>query len=234
MPPIEDEAGREQIRSKIKELIDANQVLVFSKSYCPFCVKVKELFKELNVKCSAIELDLMEDGTNYQDLLHEMTGQKTVPSVFINKKHIGGCDNTMKAHKDGILQKLLGEGSEVYEYDLIVIGGGSGGLACSKEAAALGKKVMVLDYVVPTPKGTTWGLGGTCVNVGCIPKKLMHQTALLGTAIEDARKFGWEFSDQGELYVQHSRRYAAGHGTQQYMINWLYDMDRRKELHRMI
>lgn len=37
-----------------------------------------------------------EDGTNYQDLLHEMTGQKTVPSVFINKKHIGGCDNTMK------------------------------------------------------------------------------------------------------------------------------------------
>uniref|UniRef100_A0A8C1BKJ7 thioredoxin-disulfide reductase (NADPH) n=1 Tax=Cyprinus carpio carpio TaxID=630221 RepID=A0A8C1BKJ7_CYPCA len=102
----------------------------------------------------------------------------------------------MKAHKDGDLQKLLGEGREVYEYDLIVIGGGSGGLACSKEAAALGKKVMVLDYVVPTPKGTTWGLGGTCVNVGCIPKKLMHQTALLGTAIEDARKFGWEFSDQ--------------------------------------
>uniref|UniRef100_A0A671KIF5 thioredoxin-disulfide reductase (NADPH) n=1 Tax=Sinocyclocheilus anshuiensis TaxID=1608454 RepID=A0A671KIF5_9TELE len=195
MPPIENE-GLEQIRSKIKELIDANQVLVFSKSFCPFCVKVKELFKELNVKCNAIELDLMEDGTNYQDLLHEMTGQKTVPNVFINKKHIGGCDKTMKAHNDGVLQKLLGEGSEVFDYDLIVIGGGSGGLACSKEAAALGKKVMVLDYVVPTPKGTNWGLGGTCVNVGCIPKKLMHQTALLGTAMEDARKFGWEFSDQ--------------------------------------
>ncbi|TRY88517.1 hypothetical protein DNTS_020680 [Danionella cerebrum] len=192
MPPIEND----KIRSKIKDLIDSNAVLVFSKSYCPFCVKVKDLFKELNVKCNAIELDLIEDGSNYQDLLHEMTGQKTVPNVFINKKHIGGCDNTMKAHKDGILQKLLREGSEVYDYDLIVIGGGSGGLACSKEAAALGKKVMVLDYVVPTPKGTTWGLGGTCVNVGCIPKKLMHQTALLGTAMEDARKFGWEFGEQ--------------------------------------
>ncbi|XP_013856788.1 thioredoxin reductase 3, partial [Austrofundulus limnaeus] len=59
----------------------------------------------------------------------------------------------------------------------------------------LGRKVMVLDYVVPTPKGTTWGLGGTCVNVGCIPKKLMHQTALLSTAIQDARKFGWEFDE---------------------------------------
>lgn len=39
---------------------------------------------------------VLEDGTNYQDLLHEMTGQKTVPNVFINQKHIGGCDNTMK------------------------------------------------------------------------------------------------------------------------------------------
>uniref|UniRef100_A0A667WJR9 thioredoxin-disulfide reductase (NADPH) n=1 Tax=Myripristis murdjan TaxID=586833 RepID=A0A667WJR9_9TELE len=125
-----------------------------------------------------------------------MTGQKTVPNVFINKTHIGGCDKTMQVGKNGVLQQLLESGdNEAYEYDLIVIGGGSGGLACSKEAAMLGKKVMVLDYVVPTPKGTTWGLGGTCVNVGCIPKKLMHQTALLGTAMQDARKFGWEFNE---------------------------------------
>lgn len=40
-----------------------------------------------------------------------------------------------------------------------------------------------MDYVHPSPKGTTWGLGGTCVNVGCIPKKLMHHAALLGDAI---------------------------------------------------
>lgn len=40
------------------------------------------------------------------------------------------------------------------------------------------------------------GLGGTCVNVGCIPKKLMHQTALLGTSIQDARKFGWELPEE--------------------------------------
>lgn len=70
------------------------------------------------------------------------------------------------------------------EYDLIVIGGGSGGLAAAKEAANLGAKVAVLDYVSPTPRGTKWGLGGTCVNVGCIPKKLMHQAALLGEAIQ--------------------------------------------------
>lgn len=72
---------------------------------------------------------------------------------------------------------------QTYEYDLVVIGGGSGGLACAKEAAQFGAKVAVLDFVKPSPKGTKWGLGGTCVNVGCIPKKLMHQASLLGEAI---------------------------------------------------
>ena len=48
-----------------------------------------------------------------------------------------------------------------YDYDIVVIGGGSGGLAASKEAARLGKKVAVCDFVKPSPAGTTWGLGGT-------------------------------------------------------------------------
>lgn len=49
-----------------------------------------------------------------------------------------------------------------------------------QEAVKYGAKVAVADFVKPTPAGTQWGLGGTCVNVGCIPKKLMHQAALLG------------------------------------------------------
>lgn len=48
-----------------------------------------------------------------------------------------------------------------------------------------------LDFVKPSPPGTTWGLGGTCVNVGCIPKKLMHQASLLGEALKDAPEYGW-------------------------------------------
>jgi thioredoxin reductase (NADPH) len=81
-------------------------------------------------------------------------------------------------------------------YDLLVIGGGSGGLQCSKVAATLGKKVACCDFVKPSPVGTTWGLGGTCVNVGCIPKKLMHQAALHGHAIKDSKSFGWEVGDK--------------------------------------
>ena len=77
-----------------------------------------------------------------------------------------------------------------FDYDVVVIGGGSGGLACSKEMAKLGAKVAVLDYVKPSPQGTKWGLGGTCVNVGCIPKKLMHTAAILEAMRDDAAALG--------------------------------------------
>lgn len=109
-----------------------------------------------------------------------------------------------------------------FDYDLVVIGGGSGGLACSKEAAQLGQKVAVLDYVEPSLKGTKWGIGGTCVNVGCIPKKLMHQAALLGTAVKDAQKYGWQipgpishnWSSMAEAVQNHVRSLNWGHRVQ--------------------
>lgn len=84
--------------------------------------------------------------------------------------------------------------SHQYQYDMIVIGGGSGGLAAAKEAAGLGARVAVCDFVSPTPMGTVWGLGGTCVNVGCIPKKLMHRAAQLKEAVLDAEAYGWNVS----------------------------------------
>merc|ERR1711865_502901 len=81
-------------------------------------------------------------------------------------------------------------------YDLVVIGGGSGGLATSKASAEYGKKVCVLDYVKPSPLGTQWEIGGTCVNVGCIPKKLMHKAGLHGEDMEVASRFGWEVQNR--------------------------------------
>lgn len=54
-----------------------------------------------------------------------------------------------------------------------------------------GMKVALADFVEPSPIGTKWGLGGTCVNVGCIPKKLMHQAAILAEARVDQEKSGW-------------------------------------------
>lgn len=103
---------------------------------------------------------------------------------------------------------------------MIVIGGGSGGLACAKEAADLGKTVAVLDYVAPTPHQTKWGLGGTCVNVGCIPKKLMHHASLLGQSVKDAKKYGWEVSDDR---MQHNWKRLKD-AVQGYVksLNWGY------------
>ena len=79
-----------------------------------------------------------------------------------------------------------------FDYDLFVIGGGSGGISAAKKASKLGAKVAVADFVNPSPIGTKWGLGGTCVNVGCIPKKLMHFASMLGEAKNDQKSAGWE------------------------------------------
>lgn len=113
-----------------------------------------------------------------------------------------------------------------YEYDLVVIGGGSGGLACAKEAAQFGAKVAVLDFVKPSPLGTKWGLGGTCVNVGCIPKKLMHQASLLGEAIHDSQAYGWEIEKPDSIKMNWAKLTEA---VQNHIksVNWVTRVDLR-------
>jgi len=177
---------------QVENLISKNKVMVFSKTTCPFCTKIKQLFDSLKIEYEVLELDQISDGADVQAALLEKSGQRTVPNVYINGEHVGGCDDTLKLHSENKLLSMVQKGAHNFDYDIIVIGGGSGGLAASKEAARLGKKVAVCDFVVPSPAGTTWGLGGTCVNVGCIPKKLMHQAALLGEAVKDAKSFGWD------------------------------------------
>jgi len=177
----------------VEEKIKNNHVMMFSKTTCPYCAKVKNLFNELNVQYTVFELDLENNMSDLQDALVQKSGQRSVPNVFINQKHVGGCDDTLKAHAEGTLLPMI---ANKFEYNLIVIGGGSGGLAASKTAADLGMKVAVLDFVKPSPIGTSWGLGGTCVNVGCIPKKLMHQASILGELMKDAESFGWDVKSE--------------------------------------
>ena len=78
-----------------------------------------------------------------------------------------------------------------YDYDLFVIGGGSGGISAARHASEAGMRVALADYVQPSPVGTKWGLGGTCVNVGCIPKKMMHYAALLNESRKDQELSGF-------------------------------------------
>uniref|UniRef100_A0A8C6QH16 Thioredoxin reductase 1, cytoplasmic n=1 Tax=Nannospalax galili TaxID=1026970 RepID=A0A8C6QH16_NANGA len=94
-----------------------------------------------------------------------------------------------------------------YDFNLIIIGGGSGRLAAAKEAVKYGKK----DFVTPTTLGTRWGLGGTYVNVGCIPKKLMHQAALLGQALKDSQNYGWKVEDTVKHYWEKMTESVQNH-----------------------
>lgn len=88
--------------------------------------------------------------------------------------------------------------SHTYDYDLFVIGGGSGGISAARHAAAFGKKVALADFVKPSPAGSKWGLGGTCVNVGCIPKKLMHYSGILNEMRHDQKAAGIPIAEQAE------------------------------------
>jgi glutathione reductase (NADPH) len=70
-----------------------------------------------------------------------------------------------------------------YDFDLFVIGGGSGGVRCARIAAGHGARVAIAEE-------RYWG--GTCVNVGCVPKKLMVQAAEYRASAEDSQGFGWD------------------------------------------
>jgi glutathione reductase (NADPH) len=78
--------------------------------------------------------------------------------------------------------------SDSREFDLFVIGGGSGGLAAAQRAAEYGARAAVAEYAP---------LGGTCVNVGCVPKKLMWNAASIAHAIDDAAGYGFSVTADG-------------------------------------
>ncbi len=74
-------------------------------------------------------------------------------------------------------------GAAGYDCDLLVIGAGSGGVRAARVAASLGARVMVCESAA---------LGGTCVNVGCVPKKLMVLGAHFADEWRDAAGYGWD------------------------------------------
>ncbi|MEH6551231.1 MAG: glutathione-disulfide reductase [Pseudomonadales bacterium] len=69
-----------------------------------------------------------------------------------------------------------------YDYDLVVIGAGSGGVRAARMSASMGAKVAIIE-------DRYWG--GTCVNVGCVPKKLYYYASHISESVEDAAGFGW-------------------------------------------
>jgi len=97
----------ESIEEFIDRVIAENDVMIFSKTYCPYCKRTKELFKREKIEANVFELDQAARGSEIQQALHKKTGQRTVPNVFIKGTHIGGSDATLAAHEKGEIAKLL-------------------------------------------------------------------------------------------------------------------------------
>lgn len=100
---------------------------------------------------------------------------------------------------------------EQFDFDLFVIGGGSGGVRAARMAAQRGARVALAE------SGGVARLGGTCVNVGCIPKKLYSYAAHYAEAFEEARGFGWDAGapklDWGRLKANRAREITRLNGV---------------------
>ncbi|XP_057741504.1 monothiol glutaredoxin-S10 [Arachis stenosperma] len=99
-----------RLEETIKKTVSGNPVVVYSKTWCSYSSEVKALFKKLGVEPLVFELDEMgPQGPQLQKVLERLTGQHTVPNVFIGGKHIGGCTDTLKLYRKGELEPLLSE-----------------------------------------------------------------------------------------------------------------------------
>ncbi|KAG2398600.1 Glutaredoxin-C4 protein [Vigna angularis] len=122
----------------VDETINSHKIVIFSKTYCPYCKRAKALFKELKQVPHVVELDErgivepgidqltfclfsiynftgIEDGSKIQDVLINIVGRRTVPQVFVNGQHLGGSDDTAASYESGHLHKLLGIKSEGHD-----------------------------------------------------------------------------------------------------------------------
>jgi glutathione reductase (NADPH) len=101
-----------------------------------------------------------------------------------------------------------------YDFDFFVIGGGSAGVRCGRIAAGHGARVGVAEE-------RFWG--GTCVNIGCVPKKFMVMAAEYGASMQDARGFGWDSAkgahDWAKLIAAKDTEIGRLNGTYRRLLN---------------
>ncbi|RLN90142.1 hypothetical protein BBJ28_00005846 [Nothophytophthora sp. Chile5] len=108
-------------KEKVEAAVASSRVVVFSKSYCPYCSDTKALLQQLGVAFSLTELDEVADGAALQDALADLTGsagmrlymhlsrsgQRSVPNTFIGGKTVGGNSELQALHRSGQLVPLL-------------------------------------------------------------------------------------------------------------------------------
>jgi glutathione reductase (NADPH) len=112
-----------------------------------------------------------------------------------------------------------------YDYDLFVIGAGSGGVRASRTSAGFGAKVAVCELPYnPISSETEGGIGGTCVLRGCVPKKILVYGSAFSGEFQDSKEFGWNINgeitfDWKRLVANKSNEIARLNGVYKKMLN---------------
>ncbi|KTD66815.1 MULTISPECIES: glutaredoxin 3 [Legionella] len=80
------------------------EVIMYSTAYCPYCVRAKELLQQKHASFTEIRVDVQPE---LRDEMISKSGRRTVPQIFINGQHIGGCDDLYALDAQGKLDTLL-------------------------------------------------------------------------------------------------------------------------------
>lgn len=82
------------------------EITLYTTDYCPYCVRAKELLKRKG-HSEFTEVDVTNSDDLRMEMMQKSGGRKTVPQIFINGTHVGGCDDLYALDKDGKLDPLL-------------------------------------------------------------------------------------------------------------------------------
>ncbi len=81
-------------------------IIMYKTTYCPYCVKAKEYLERKGYKITQ-EIDVTTSDDLRMEMMEKSGGRKTVPQIFINGVHTGGCDDTIALDKEGKLDEIL-------------------------------------------------------------------------------------------------------------------------------
>ena len=83
-----------------------SEIVVYSSRYCPYCRRAKSLLASKGV--SFTEIDVDDDPKKRAEMTQRSGGRRTVPQIFIDDRHVGGCDDLLALEYEGTLDSLLG------------------------------------------------------------------------------------------------------------------------------
>lgn len=152
-------AGLADLEQTIQQTVAAEPVVIYSKSWCPYCAQCKALFDDMSQPYTAIELDEREDGEQLQTALLGLTQQRTVPNVFVCGQHLGGNDDTQAAARSGKLAAMLEAPPAAFVGRVVPTGGSAPkATAAQLKAAEEGKMITETESIVRKVIGVGLGL----------------------------------------------------------------------------